>query len=310
MTLAHKISTLIPKKIASYIRPYYHLFKIKITLFRRGINYYFDNNYGGWIILFPIVNKTPLKLICRSSKELKRISRFGLNKKDVVWKWLNWLEEESILFDVGSGSGFEGLTAGHLHNSKVVFIEPYTPSIETILKSIYLQKKRNNAKWEVVHAGCTDKDSYTRLGMHNIPNPGETLNTFGSDSNNYNDGGKTNRTNIVIQQWVKGVSLDSLVFKHKLAYPDFVKIDVDGHETSVINGASELLKSNHVKSWVIEITLESTINKITEIMKKNGYTPVEDTNHYPGYKIKTIDRVFIRNDYLSKWEVFSKEWEG
>ena len=108
--------------------------------------------------------------------------------------------------------------------------------------------------------------------MHNIPNPGETLNTYGSDEKNYKDDGKTDRSKILIQQWVKGVSLDSLVSKYALDYPDFIKIDVDGHETSVIKGAMNIIKSRKVKSWVVELTLDSTIEEISNIFKKNGYS--------------------------------------
>ena len=309
MTLANLISKFLPNKLVLLIRPIYHLAKIKFDLKKRGINHYYDKSFQAWVVFFPIKNILPLKLICRSKKELKRISRFGLNKKDVVWKWLNWIDKKSVLYDVGSGSGFEGLFAGHLHDSKIVFIEPYTPSIETILKSVFVQKKRNKAKWEIIHAGCTDKETFSRLGMHNAPNPGETLNTYGSDEKNYKDDGKTDRSKILIQQWVKGVSLDSLVSKYTLDYPDFIKIDVDGHETSVIKGAMKIIKSRKVKSWVVELTLDSTIEKITNIFKKNGYFPAEDTVHYPGYHIKTIDRVFLREDYINKWSSFSKKWD-
>ena len=144
--------------------------------------------------------------------------------------------------------------------------------------------------------------------MHKPPSPGETLNSFGDSKLNYNDGGKTDRSKIISQQWVKGVSIDSLVFKYKLGVPDHIKIDVDGHETSVINGAKKLLMTGKVKSWIIELTLEDTIESITELMKSHGYIFTDEFNHYPGYEIKTVDRIFIRNDYLSKWEKFNQSF--
>ncbi len=36
--------------------------------------------------------------------------------------------------------------------------------------------------------------------------------------------------------------------------PSFIKIDVDGHEDQVIDGAKQILKAQSVKSWAIEIT--------------------------------------------------------
>ena len=276
-------------------------------VFKRRIK--IKKQFGLWTISFPIKNKKPLKLICRSKKELKRISRFGLNKNDIVWKWLHWLEDAETIYDIGSGSGFEGLLAGHLHDCKVCFVEPYTPSIETILKSVHLQNGNNTATWEIIHAGCSNNESYSRLSMHKPPEAGETLNSFGNAELNYKDGGKTNRSHVVSQQWVKGISIDSLVFKYNLGVPDHVKIDVDGHETFVIDGAKELLNSRKVKSWVIELTLDDTIKNITQLMESFGYTFKDEYNHYPDFKVKTVDRLFVRNDYLTKWDNFNDLFE-
>ena len=94
MTLANLISKFLPNKLVLLIRPIFHLAKIKFDLKKRGINHYYDKSFQAWVVFFPIKNILPLKLICRSKKELKRISRFGLNKKDVVWKWLNWIDKK------------------------------------------------------------------------------------------------------------------------------------------------------------------------------------------------------------------------
>ena len=139
MLLKTFLSKFLPNSLASRIKPKYHYYKILIQLKKRKIKV--KKFFGYWKVYLPINNKKPLELICRSQKELKRISRFGLNKNDLVWKWLNWLEDVDTIYDIGSGSGFEGLVAGHLHNCKVCFIEPFTPSIETILKSVHLQKR-------------------------------------------------------------------------------------------------------------------------------------------------------------------------
>ena len=76
--------------------------------------------------------------------------------------------------------------------------------------------------------------------------------------------------------------------------PNFIKMDVDGHEDKVIEGAKKILKTQSVKSWAIEITGEKRIEYITKIMLNNNYVIAGDFDHYPGYKPRTIDRIFIK----------------
>ena len=85
--------------------------------------------------------------------------------------------------------------------------------------------------------------------------------------------------------------------------------DVDGHENHVIDGAKVVLKSRKVKCWVIELTLDNTIDKITLLMKKNGYTAVQDFEHYPGYTIKTINRGICERRFFIKMELLFKKLE-
>ncbi len=79
-------------------------------------------------------------ILARTFKEFNRVTRFGMNKNDLVWKWLNWLPTNEVIYDIGSANGFRGFSAAHLNNCRVYFIEPYTPSIETILKTVSLTK--------------------------------------------------------------------------------------------------------------------------------------------------------------------------
>ena len=318
MTLAAKIGRLLPEKLYSNLQPKYHLFMAKRQIKKRGGRYSFNNNFGGWVLEIPMPANGNMTVLVRTLREFRRASKLGLNKKDLIWKWLNWIEPNKVLYDVGSANGLEGFSAAHLNNTNIYFIEPYTPSIETILKTISINKSapssdrnsKNNVKnikpnfFEVVHAACTSIEDYKKLLMHSAPIAGTTRNTYGSRQS-YEEGGGRDRKNNYLSQWIKGITLDSLHYKYKMKLPDYIKIDVDGHEPFVIEGAKNLIKNRIVKSWAIELNGDNRIDDITNIMIKNGYVVAGDFEHYPGYKPTTIDRIFLKKEYLKSWKEFS-----
>ena len=307
MTIAAKIGKLLPESIFKFLQPRYHFIRAKKILLTRGGSYRYNNLYSGWQIELPMPRNGKMLVLARTFKEFNRVTRFGMNKNDLVWKWLNWLTPNDVLYDIGSANGLEGFSALHLNNCKVHFIEPYTPSIETILKTISLTKlNKPDISFEVIHAACTEKEDYKRLLMHGLPLPGETLNTY-NDRHGYEEGGGRDRKNFFSSQWVKGVTIDSLHFNYKLDMPNFIKMDVDGHEDKVIEGAKKILTTQSVKSWAIEITGEKRIEYITKIMLNNNYVIAGDFDHYPGYKPRTIDRIFIKKNLVKSWNNYTIE---
>jgi len=304
MTLAHSFSKLMPSGLASWLRPTYHWHFVKRELSRRGATFAHDPEFGGWIIQVPMTDSRKMPLVARTFREFRRVAQFGRKEGDSVWKWLNWMDNGGTLYDVGSANGLEGFTAGHLHGGTICFIEPYTPSIETILKTAYFAERQGTkATFEVVHAGCSGEEGYSRLEMHGAPVAGLTRNTYGGRES-YEEGGGRDRSKPVVQQWVKGVTLDCLSDVYDLPEADYVKIDVDGHETSVMEGAQALLKKGCVKSWAIEISADERIEAISKMMLDYGYVVGEDFEHYPGNIPRTIDRIFLKPDLLESWQNF------
>ena len=305
MTFASKIGKLLPKTLFYYLQPKFHIYRNKSRLKKKGGTFTYNKIYGGWILEIPMPNKKNMIVLARTLKEFERAVNFGTNNKNLVWKWLNWIDSKNTLYDVGSANGLEGFSAAHLKSANVFFIEPYTPSIETILKTIFLtnMKNKTKGKFEVIHAACSDKEDYKTLSMHEEPIPGVIKNTYG-DRSGYEERGGRNRKKVILSQWIKGISIDSLTDNYKLKAPDYVKIDVDGHESLVIKGAIKTIAKGTVKSWAIEINDQSRINYITKIMKKYDYIIAGDYEHYPGFKPRSIDRIFMKKKYRESWRNF------
>lgn len=317
MTIAAKVGKLLPNKLYSILQPKYQFFMAKAQLRSRGGGYSFNNELGGWVLRLPMPKNGNMLVLVRTLREFKRAVKFGINKKDLVWKWINWIKPNSVLYDIGSANGLEGFSAAHLKNSYVYFIEPYTPSIETILKTIAIKnnddkslsnvtksKKIRPPSFEVIHAACTAEEDYKKLRMHAMPVAGQTRNTYGS-RHSYEEGGGRNRKVSFLSQWVKGITIDSLYQNYNMKAPDYIKIDVDGHETLVIEGAKNTIKSGVVKSWAIELNGNDRITKISKILLDNNYVIADDYDHYPNYSPPTIDRIFIKKEYLKNWKEFN-----
>ena len=58
--------------------------------------------------------------------------------------------------------------------------------------------------------------------------------------------------------------------KNIIKKPNLIKIDVDGNEAEVINGATEIISSEECYSILVE-TRPSTNEIIKKILKENGY---------------------------------------
>jgi FkbM family methyltransferase len=295
-TIPQKLAKLLPPFIREWVRIFYLLHGLKAKL-------RWDGDISAWIVHRPFSNPDKkMPVVVRSFKEFRRIAQFGKNQEDIVYRWLHAIKDCKVFYDIGAANGLEGFLCHHLHDSKVCFVEPFTASIETIMRNVYVLAKRDGShdKFEVVHAGANDQSYYDRAFMLCPPKAGETQISF-SDPNSYERRGRV--FNPVTSQWVFGISIDEMHMKYKMDVPTHVKIDVDGFEHRVINGAINTIKSQDVISWAIEITGEENLTHIDKIMTDNGYEEIARWEHYPGLPARTFDIIYslpAHVDYFKK----------
>ncbi len=296
-TLAHSLSRVLPEPIAARLKPRWYLLR-EIAAFwsRRDGRFARDHKLGDWIASRPFDGRR-MEVVVRSYKEFRRFVQFGAQTGDPVFEWMQRITDCDTLYDVGSANGLEGFFVHHLHGSRVVFVEPFTPSVETILKTIARLDRAE--RFEVVHAGCDATPGVGKLLMHEPPKPGATYNTF-SDVDAYCRGGRSG-VPVTASEWLPSVSLDELHRRPGFPPPTHVKIDVDGFENRVMQGAMDLLASGSVKSWAIEINGQQNLREIGELMKTHGYEEVAAWDHYPGYEHYTGDHIYMRGDLAGSW---------
>ncbi|WP_235590368.1 FkbM family methyltransferase [Nitrosomonas ureae] len=71
-------------------------------------------------------------------------------------------------------------------------------------------------------------------------------------------------------QGMFGVTLDDLCGQWGFPCPNYMKIDVDGIEISILEGASAVLRNPALKSVIIELGTNAEQEKATAIMQQAG----------------------------------------
>jgi FkbM family methyltransferase len=297
-TLAHGLSSILPSGLAARLRPRWHRFAQIVRFLRRGGRVRFDRELVTWIARRPIPGAEsagPLSVATRSMREFRRFAGFGDDADDKLHHWLCKLGPGDVLWDIGSANGLEGFLANHVSGCKVVFVEPFTPSIETILKTIVVVEREagRHGNFEVVQAACDRTPGFGRLITHTKPVAGETFNSIAGDMAEYCQGGRQNM-DVGASQWVKTVTLDELHFDCGLPLPTHLKIDVDGLELRVLEGATRILGSGSIRSCAIEVN-DDHGPKVLDLMARHGYVKNDEFIHFQTAKVFTADYFFVKS---------------
>jgi FkbM family methyltransferase len=153
--------------------------------------------------------------------------------------------EIRVFWDIGANVGFYSwLTASKVQNLKeIVAFEPDTISYELLCKTIQRNKLD---KIKVINCAVSNVDDQIAFIVDRVT-------------------GATGRIQDTVTA-VESVQLDSLI-KQGYAVPDLIKIDVEGAEHLVLNGASSLL-SKHQPIMLIE----TANTQLIDDLESQGYT--------------------------------------
>lgn len=161
-----------------------------------------------------------------------------LSKEPETIDWINKFEKNSLFFDVGANVGIYTLYAAIIKGSFVYAFEPHASSYKNLLDSINMNNLQNVKAFPIA---LGDKLSLSDIDVKNM-HEGVAENVVGKKGDFYHG--------------CVEFSLDFMVQRKLLSQPDYVKIDVDGYENKVIEGAVNTLKN--CKGCLVEI---NNVNK-------------------------------------------------
>ncbi len=200
------------------------------------------------------------------------VKRWEVREPEML-QWMDGMKPDDVFFDVGGGFGTESLYAALKTSGPKNIL-----SFDVDLMSTFVHV--NN----VALNGIKNVDVYfvalaETSGFHKFP----------LNSNYYAIEGMPK--GFGIPNYVAMIRLDEFV-KVQNIFPTYLKIDVDGFESSVIQGARETISNPRLKSVAIEVG-ESTTREVTETLESCGFSL--SGRGAVGYD-KTLNLIFERKN--------------
>ena len=184
-----------------------------------------------------------------SEIEQYRAEHYATKEPEII-EWLNQnLRDHDVFFDVGANIGLYSLYAAKLKATCAVYaFEPESQNFSRLCKNIVLNKLGN-----IVPCGValSDQVAFDLFNVYDL-RPGSALHSLGELS-----GFRLESDAVVLRQGVISITLDAMVTKYGLPQPSLLKIDVDGIEEKILDGAEVVLKSERLRSIMIEVTFKA-----------------------------------------------------
>ncbi len=204
----------------------------------------------------------------------------GLHEFDEMAFLLHFLNENDTFFDVGSNVGSYTLLASGVRGAKSIAIEPVKSTFDILTKNIELNKLQD--KVSLINSGAGS---------------GHGTLVFSSNEDTTNHVIAFNETNRDHTTEVPVITVDSLLTKTQ---PILIKIDVEGYETEVLKGMSQILASPSLKSIIIELNGSGARygyneNQIHELLLINCF---ESYNYDPFTRTLTATSKFGKSNTL------------
>lgn len=194
-----------------------------------------------------------------------RVNTF-FTKEPETLEWIDNFENDNqiIFWDIGSNIGLYSIYAALRHNDiKVNSFEPSSSNLRVLSRNISINGLQN--KILINQFPLTNKDKGHQLMMEGVFCEGGALHSFGKNLNF-----EGNKLNVKNNYMLYGFSINYLIRELNFEVPNYIKIDVDGLEHFILEEANEVLKHENLKSLLIEINENYTLQaeNVKNIMKK------------------------------------------
>ncbi|MEQ8395056.1 FkbM family methyltransferase [Thalassobaculum sp.] len=228
------------------------------------------------------------KVIFRTPNKVSALRVLSIYQKEPeTIQWISEMTSDDTLYDVGANIGIYTIWAATTRKVRVYAFEPESGSYALLCANIF--DNRISDRVRAYCLGLSDKAGLSEI-MLTSPDPG----TSGHQVMNA-------MTDTIVphtRQYPQGAvtrTLDQLVFEDGLPCPTVIKIDVDGLEPAIVDGAARVLADPTVRSLLVEFNLRDALHlKTIERISALGFVKNEAT-HQNVLKKTTGGNAFIGN---------------
>ena len=200
-------------------------------------------------------NKNLFKLKTTTSHDRMRHKTFFQKEPETI-KWLDSLadihgNDQFVFYDIGANIGIYSLYLSAINPTcKIFAIEPESTNFSSLNTNIGLN---GFTKIRPCMLALSDKTSFQDLHV-SIIESGAGASAVGQDYQYV-------KNRQIHKQGVMSYKLDDLVNEDYFEFPNFIKIDVDGHENQILEGAQCVIADRRLKGMLIEYEYQSQKNK-------------------------------------------------
>ena len=158
-------------------------------------------------------------------------------------QWMDTFKPGDVLFDVGANIGLYSIYAAK-KGIQVVAFEPESQNFALLNKNVYLNKCVD--RLVCLNIALSDKDSCDYLYLPRFK-AGSAINCLGYALDQQGEA-----FDPAFKQGVMAYALDSFLARGG-SFPTHIKVDVDGIEPKIIDGAAKTLVDPRLRSLLIEL---------------------------------------------------------
>ncbi len=180
--------------------------------------------------------------------------------------WIDGFAPGSVFWDCGANIGGYSLYAA-LGPVSVVAFEPSAVNYGLLVRNV--EENRLDDKITALGVALSDRTRIDQFFMQ-YTDAGAAENALGRSEW---WGGTFSPK---FRQSVIAYSIDDFIERFAPPFPNYVKIDVDGHEDAVLGGASRTLRDPRLTSLLVELPVESSLtNDVITILTAAGFRLVD-----------------------------------
>lgn len=230
-------------------------------------------------------NGLNISTIVDTREELFRAKRIFTKEPGTI----EWIESNfkpgEVFFDVGANIGvFSLFSAKKISNLKIYAFEPFSLNYAKLNENIMLNHLDKQITAYNIALNNKNDISYLNVGGFYGGASGSQFNsnrdTFGHEFNPQ------------FMQGIVGFSLDSLIKFGNLPIPNHIKIDVDGNEYLIIQGAELTLDNRTLRTLMVELATDIDGQDTSNYLERlNEGKQVIKILQSKGFVLKRIDIV-------------------